>query len=186
MSSRIGNSNYKPEATRKGHNRKLLSCQISSEDADTYSRQCVHKLSSSNESLLKWPTLFIKIHKTNKVVCNIHWIIAIVKSSVSPEILAIASHKELTEANFQVPELKYLFTTLYRALRHFQEGVRKGQTICMGLRDGWRHHYGTYTPLVPCSTIYLISNNPLEVPASSFWTASHLRKVIRAILAFFF
>lgn len=48
------------------------------------------------------------------------------------------------------------------------------------------HHYGTYTPLVPCSSTYLISNNPLEVPASSFWTASLFLKVIRAILAFFF
>lgn len=47
------------------------------------------------------------------------------------------------------------------------------------------HHYGTYTPLVPCSSTYLISNNPLEVPASSFWTASLFLKVIRAILAFF-
>jgi len=62
MSSRIGSSNYRLEATRKGHNRKLSSCQIRSEDGDTYSKQCVHILSSSssNESLLKWPTLFIE------------------------------------------------------------------------------------------------------------------------------
>lgn len=104
MSSRIGSSNYRPEATRKGHNRKLLSCQIRSEDADTYIRQCVHKLSSSNESLFKWSTLFIRIHKTSKVLCNSHLVIANVKplAEVSPEI---ASHEELTEDNFQVPEL---------------------------------------------------------------------------------